>query len=71
MSTSEHYDAKLSFSSSPVYVMPKGLLFLLLMIAVIIIYTIAKVVKYNRQSEEQWQQVDKTKLKEWDDDDDW
>ena len=51
--------------------MPKGLLFLLLMIAVIVIYTIAKVVSYNRQSEEQWRQVDKTKLKEWEDDEEW
>ncbi|MBT8086424.1 MAG: hypothetical protein KJO46_00250 [Gammaproteobacteria bacterium] len=51
--------------------MPKGLLLLLLMIAVIIIYTIAKVVSYNRQSEEQWRQVDKTKLKKWEDDDEW
>ncbi|MBT8092383.1 MAG: hypothetical protein KJN77_05045 [Gammaproteobacteria bacterium] len=51
--------------------MPKGLLFLLLMIAVIIVYTIAKVVDYNRQSEEQWRKVDKSKLRKWDDDDDW
>ncbi len=51
--------------------MPEGLIFLLLMIVVIIVYTIAKVVSYNRQSEEQWRQVDKTKLKKWDDDDEW
>ena len=48
--------------------MPKGLIFLLVMIAVIIVYTIAKVVSYNRLSEQQWEQVDKSKLKEWDDD---
>ena len=51
--------------------MPEGLLFLLLLIAAIIVYTIAKVVRYNRQSEEQWRQVDKSKLREWQDDDDW
>ena len=51
--------------------MPKGLLFLLIMIAVIIVYTIAKVVSYNRLSQKQWEQVDKSKLKEWDDDDSW
>lgn len=51
--------------------MPKGLLFLLVMIAVIIVYTIAKVVSYNRLSQKQWEQVDKSKLKEWDDDDSW
>ena len=49
-------------------VMPKGLIFLLVMIAVIIVYTIAKIVSYNRLSEQQWEQVDKSKLKEWDDD---
>jgi hypothetical protein len=48
--------------------MPKGLIFLLVMIAVIIVYTIAKVVRYVRLSEEQWKEVDKSKLKEWKDD---
>ena len=52
-------------------VMPKEFVFLLVMIAVIIVYTIAKVITYNRLSKEQWEQVDKSKLKEWDDDDDW
>ena len=52
-------------------VMPKGLVFLLVMIAVIIVYTIAKVISYNRLSQKQWEQVDKSKLKEWDDDDPW
>lgn len=48
--------------------MPKGLVILLVMIAVIIVYTIAKIISYNRLSEQQWEQVDKSKLKEWDDD---
>jgi hypothetical protein len=48
--------------------MPKGLIFLLVMIAVIIVYTIAKVVRYVRLSEQQWKEVDKSKLKEWKDD---
>jgi len=48
--------------------MPKGLIFLLVMIAVIIIYTIAKVINLNRLSEQQWEQADKSKIKEWDDD---
>ena len=48
--------------------MPKGLIFLLVMIAVVIIYTIAKVVSLNRLSEQQWEQADKSKIKEWDDD---
>ena len=40
-------------------------------IAVVVVYTVAKVIDYMRQSERQWQEVDKSKLKEWDDDDDW
>lgn len=48
--------------------MPDGLVFLLIMIALIIVYTIAKVLQYIRLSEKQWQEVDKSKLKEWDDD---
>lgn len=51
--------------------MPGSLIFLLLIIAAIIVYTIAKVVSLNRLSEQQWEQVDKSKLKEWDDEDDW
>lgn len=49
--------------------MPKSLVLILIMIAVIIVYTIAKVISYNRLSEKQWQQADKSKLKEWDDED--
>ncbi len=41
----------------------------LLIIAVIVVYVIAKVVANVRKSEQQWQQVDKSKLKEWDEDD--
>jgi len=48
--------------------MPDGLMFLLIMIALIIVYTIAKVVQYVRLSDKQWKEVDKSKLKEWDDD---
>lgn len=49
--------------------MPDGLLPILLIIAAIIIYALAKVVQNIRKSEQQWEQVDKSKLKEWDDDD--
>ena len=48
--------------------MPDGLIFLLIMIALIVVYTIAKVLQYMRLSDDQWKQVDKSKLKEWDDD---
>ena len=47
---------------------PDGLIFLLIMIALIIVYTIAKVLQYMRLSKKQWEQVDKSKLKEWEDD---
>lgn len=51
--------------------MPEGLWLVLLLIVVVIIYTIAKVLQYMRESEQQWRKVDKSKLREWDDDDDW
>ena len=50
--------------------MPDGLKYLLIFIALVIAYTIVKVIGYMRQSERQWQRVDKSKLKEWQDDDD-
>jgi hypothetical protein len=51
--------------------MPTTLILILVMIAVIIIYTIAKIIDYNRLSQQQWKQVDKSKLRKWDDDDEW
>ena len=51
--------------------MPDSLILLLSFIAVVIVYTIARVVQLNRRSEEQWRDTDKSKLREWDDDDDW
>ena len=51
--------------------MPETLIYILLLIAIVIVYVIAKVVYYVRRSEEQWKEVDKSKLKEWDDDDNW
>ena len=49
---------------------PDGLLPILILIAIVIVYTIAKVMAYSRTSDEQWRRVDKSKLREWDDDDD-
>lgn len=51
--------------------MPEGLWLLLIFIALVIIYTIAKVFEYIKKSEQQWREVDKSKLREWEDDDDW
>lgn len=50
--------------------MPDGLKYLLIFIALMVVYTIAKVIGYMRKSERQWQQVDKSKLKKWEDDED-
>ena len=49
--------------------MPDGLIPILILIAVVIVYTIAKVRRLMRQSDEQWKRVDKSKLREWEDDD--
>ncbi len=51
--------------------MPDGLVYLLVGIAFVIVYTIARVVAYMRQSDRQWQQVDKSKLKKWEDDEEY
>lgn len=51
--------------------MPNGLVFLLIMIVFIVVYTIAKIISYNRLSKQQWDEVDKSKLREWDDEDPW
>jgi sensor domain CHASE-containing protein len=48
--------------------MPTGLTPILIMIALVIVYTIAKVLQHMRKSEQQWKQVDKSKLREWNDD---
>jgi hypothetical protein len=50
--------------------MPDGLLLVLLIIAGVIAYVLGKVMLNVRKSAEQWEQVDKSKLKEWDDEDD-
>ncbi len=50
--------------------MPDGLIILLVMIALIVVYTIAKVLQLMRLSDKQWEEVDKSKLREWDDDED-
>ena len=49
--------------------MLEGLLPIIVFIAVVIIYTIAKVIEYSRRSDKQWREVDKSKLREWEDDD--
>lgn len=50
--------------------MPITLWLILAFIAVVIIYTVKLVSQLSRQSERQWKRVDKSKLREWDDEDD-
>ena len=49
--------------------MPKELWLILAFMAVVVIYTIVTVRKHMRVSEKQWEQVDKSKLREWEDED--
>jgi hypothetical protein len=51
--------------------MSDGYWIAILIVVVVIAYVLSKVVFYARKSEEQWRSVDKSKLKEWDDEDDW
>ena len=51
--------------------MPDGLIPVLLIIAAVVVWVLSKVLHYKRKSEAQWERVDKSKLKEWEDDDDW
>lgn len=50
--------------------MPEGLLPILLIITAVVFYTIVKVLENVRKSKRQWKEVDKSKLKTWEDDDD-
>lgn len=50
--------------------MPDGLWPILILIAIVVVWVLSKVRYYMRKSDEQWQQVDKSKLREWDDEDD-
>lgn len=50
--------------------MSSGLIPILILIVVVVIYTVAKIRAHMRKSEQQWEEVDKSKLREWEDDDD-
>ena len=51
--------------------MSAPVLLLFVFIAGVIVVTIARVIQLNRRSKEQWREVDKSKLRKWEDDDDW
>jgi hypothetical protein len=40
-------------------------------IAAVVLYVAAKVVFYMRKSRQQWREVDRSKLREWEDEDEW
>jgi len=50
--------------------MPDGIWPILILIAVVIVYVLSKIRFYMRKSDAQWLEVDKSKLREWDDEDD-
>lgn len=49
--------------------MSEGFWPLIAIVAVVIVWVLAKVLKNVRKSERQWREVDKSKLREWQDDD--
>lgn len=61
---------KYSLQQSGLSIVPITLWLILAFIAVVIIYTVKLVSQLSRQSERQWKRVDKSKLREWDDEDD-
>jgi hypothetical protein len=57
--------------SDTISVMDERFWIAVLIIAGFACYVAAKVIGYMRKSEREWKQVDKSKLKTWDDDEDW
>jgi hypothetical protein len=49
-------------------IMSVGFWPIVIIVAIVIVWVLSKVFFYARKSEEQWQDVDKSKLKDWDDD---
>jgi hypothetical protein len=50
--------------------MSEGFWPVVLIVAVVVVYIAAKVVFYVRKSEQQWREVDKSKLRKWEDEED-
>ncbi len=51
--------------------MPDGLWPVLLIIIFVVAWVVSKVITYSRISDQQWRDVDKSKLKTWNDDEEW
>lgn len=58
-------------ASRPEANMEPGIWPVIVILVVVVAYVAAKVVFYMRKSDRQWQHVDKSKLKEWQDDEEW
>lgn len=52
-------------------VMSEGFWPVVLIVVAVVIYIFAKVVFYIRKSRQQWQDVDRSKLRKWEEDEDW
>lgn len=51
--------------------MSEGFWAVALVLAAALVYVVAQVVFYSRKSDQQWREVDKSKLRKWEDEDDW
>jgi hypothetical protein len=51
--------------------MGEGFWSVMAIIAAVVLYVAAKVVFYIRKSRQQWREVDRSKLREWEDEDEW
>ena len=51
--------------------MAEGFWLVAAIIVLVLAWVLSKVRYYMKKSEQQWQDVDKTKLREWEEDEDW
>lgn len=51
--------------------MAEGFWPVVLIVAAVGAYVVAKIIFYVRKSEQQWREVDRSKLRKWDDEEDW
>jgi hypothetical protein len=48
--------------------MGEGFWPIIIIVAAVVVYVVAQVVFYVRKSKQQWREVDRSKLRKWDDD---
>ena len=51
--------------------MGEGFWAVALVIAAVLVYVVAQVIFYSRKSRQQWREVDRSKLRKWEDEDEW